>query len=61
MHSVYNEYQQDIEIKYLGALNAEIFIDSISSSGHFGIQDGRHKCGRIMRVPLFSNKELSIV
>ena len=44
MHSVYNEYQQDIEIKSLGALRAEIFIDSIISGGHFGIPGGRHKC-----------------
>ena len=61
MHSVYNEYQQDIKMKTLGALRAEIFTDLISSGGRFGIQDGRHKFGRITCIPLFSNKAWSIV
>ena len=56
MHSVCKEYQHVIEIESLGALRAETFIDSISSDGHFGIQDDPHKFGRIMYVPLFSNK-----
>ena len=43
MHSVYKEYQHDIEIESLGTLRAEIFIDSIFSGGHFGIQEGPHK------------------
>ena len=56
IHFVYKEYQHVFEIGSLGALRAEIFIDSISSGSHFGIQDGRHKFGRITCGPLFSNK-----
>ena len=61
MRSVNNEYQYDIEIEPLGVQRAEIFIESISSGGHFGIQDDPLKFGRITCVSHFSNKAWSIV
>ena len=61
MHSVYNKYQNDIEIESRGAMRAEILIDSIFSGGHFGIQDDPHIFGRITCVPHFTNNSCSII